>query len=543
MSTERWKVTRDSRDGKWIEGHGVEFPPAGSMEQPHESALFNRLDLGQSYRYTNGAWVLEGGGGPAGSLTVQEADGTPSVAAADTLQFDQSDGLVVTDLGAGDVRVDLSGVPEARLALNFPTHDAANDPSAGEKAALAGTSGVPGGANKYVTDGDARNTNARTPTAHGIGSPAGFHTAAGLTIGHVLRATGAAAFDFGAIQDADLPATIARDSEVTTAITNHEGAADPHTGYQKESEKDVANGYAGLTAGGDIGNDRVPTAAIENDAVTNAKLANMATNSIKLNNTGGAADPIDGTVAQALALLGAFSGVTLQAFTTPGANTYTPTSGMKSCIVISTGAGGGGGGADVTGAADAGAGAGGGAGGTAIEAFTAATIGASQTVTIGTGGTAGNNTGGNGGTGGDTTFGALHTGVGGAGGTGSGAASAVNTRTVAGGAGGIPTGGLANITGGDGDNGWAMQTTDVTDTNETSIAMGGHGGASFWGDGGRGGQNAQDAAAADSTAGSEAGVNGAAKGSGGGGGAVQNTATGVAGGTGANGFCLVIEFT
>lgn len=35
-----------------------------------------------------------------------------------------------------------------------------------EKAALAGTSGTPSGANKYVTDADSRNTNARTPTAH-----------------------------------------------------------------------------------------------------------------------------------------------------------------------------------------------------------------------------------------------------------------------------------------------------------------------------------------------------------------------------------------
>ncbi len=45
-------------------------------------------------------------------------------------------------------------------------HDNVNDPSAGEKAALPGTSGTPGAANKFVTDEDPRNTNARTPTAH-----------------------------------------------------------------------------------------------------------------------------------------------------------------------------------------------------------------------------------------------------------------------------------------------------------------------------------------------------------------------------------------
>jgi len=45
-------------------------------------------------------------------------------------------------------------------------HSNANDPSAGEKAALAGTSGTPGALNAYVTNDDARNTNARTPSAH-----------------------------------------------------------------------------------------------------------------------------------------------------------------------------------------------------------------------------------------------------------------------------------------------------------------------------------------------------------------------------------------
>ena len=40
-------------------------------------------------------------------------------------------------------------------------------PTSGEKSALAGTSGTPGPSNKYVTDGDSRNTNSRAPTAHG----------------------------------------------------------------------------------------------------------------------------------------------------------------------------------------------------------------------------------------------------------------------------------------------------------------------------------------------------------------------------------------
>lgn len=35
----------------------------------------------------------------------------------------------------------------------------------------------------------------------------------------------------------------------TAAVAAHVGLADPHTQYQKESEKDAANGYAGLSAG------------------------------------------------------------------------------------------------------------------------------------------------------------------------------------------------------------------------------------------------------------------------------------------------------
>lgn len=53
------------------------------------------------------------------------------------------------------------------------------------------------------------------------------------------------------------------------AITAHEGAADPHTGYQKETEKGANNGYAGLDAGGLVDRTDLPSAlAYEDEANT-----------------------------------------------------------------------------------------------------------------------------------------------------------------------------------------------------------------------------------------------------------------------------------
>jgi len=51
-------------------------------------------------------------------------------------------------------------------SLDGWVHTNANDPSAGEKAALVGTTGTPAADNKYVTNADSRNTDARTPSAH-----------------------------------------------------------------------------------------------------------------------------------------------------------------------------------------------------------------------------------------------------------------------------------------------------------------------------------------------------------------------------------------
>ena len=49
-------------------------------------------------------------------------------------------------------------------------------------------------------------------------------------------------------------------------VTAHEAAADPHTGYQKESEKSVALGYASLDAG-----TKVPTVELGGAGATSAK--------------------------------------------------------------------------------------------------------------------------------------------------------------------------------------------------------------------------------------------------------------------------------
>ena len=46
------------------------------------------------------------------------------------------------------------------------SHSNANDPTADQKAALAGTDGTPSASDKYVTNSDSRMTDARTPTAH-----------------------------------------------------------------------------------------------------------------------------------------------------------------------------------------------------------------------------------------------------------------------------------------------------------------------------------------------------------------------------------------
>jgi hypothetical protein len=176
-----YRVAYDE-SGNWIAAHGENFPPSGASVPLN--TRFYRTDVRELHYWNGTGWIRDpadlpgGGSGP----TVQESDGSPSEPAVSNIQLDQADGFVLTVVAPGEVRIDLSGIPQDRVS--------------GLVAALAAKEDV-GVADAAVAAHEA----AANP--------------------HPTYAT-----------DADLAA--------------HVAAADPHTGYQRESEKNAANGYAGL---------------------------------------------------------------------------------------------------------------------------------------------------------------------------------------------------------------------------------------------------------------------------------------------------------
>jgi hypothetical protein len=225
----------------------------------------------------------------------------------------------------------------------------------------------------------------------------------------------------------------------------------------------------------------------------------------------------DGTQFQLLNPAGVVKRVNRQVLTSTS-GTYTASAGLLWAHVFCIGSGGGGGGA-TSGSSQIGLGAGGGAGGYCEKIISGSTIGASQSYAAGAAGSGGG-AGAAGGAGNASTFGAILTANGGAGGGFASANAGVNG--VTGGAGGTATGGDINITGGAG--GMAL-----------SLA-GGAGG--FGGQGG--------SVAAYGTPGSMVvyGNNGnAATGYGaGGGGACSTGSQNKSGGNGAAGVVIVIEY-
>lgn len=204
-----------------------------------------------------------------------------------------------------------------------------------------------------------------------------------------------------------------------------------------------------------------------------------------------------------------------QQFTASG--TYTPSTGMLFCDVLGVGAGAGGGG--VSGANMQAPG--GGSGAWTWGRFTAAQIGASQTVTIGGKGTGGSSSGGTGNNGGQTSLGALLTAPGGTGAPGSTSGDQPQT----GGAGGAKgTGDFACQGNPGGPGGLGITASD---------GVSGAGGASILG----------GSAPAAASSGTGTKNNAAANsGSGGSGASTAGGGAGTAGGDGADGAMLIIEY-
>jgi hypothetical protein len=141
--------------------------------------------------------------------------------------------------------------------------------------------------------GSAIDVHAATPHG-GVHPDLGTHDDLGLATQAELDAVAAAkANTQHAHVDADIPAGIARDTEVATAVSDHEaaanphptyetsaeaqakvdahaGAVDPHTAYQRENEKGQINGYAGLDAGGTVPDAQIP-ASIARDSEIHAE--------------------------------------------------------------------------------------------------------------------------------------------------------------------------------------------------------------------------------------------------------------------------------
>ncbi|MCX6591887.1 MAG: hypothetical protein NTZ56_10205 [Acidobacteria bacterium] len=97
-------------------------------------------------------------------------------------------GNVVTNFNVSTT----AGITESKLALNFPTHSNANDPTTSEKGALLGTSGVPSSTNRFVTDTDIRLTTSGGGAAHGLLSALHSDTTPGTVVrGDLVVGTGA----------------------------------------------------------------------------------------------------------------------------------------------------------------------------------------------------------------------------------------------------------------------------------------------------------------------------------------------------------------
>jgi hypothetical protein len=208
-------------------------------------------------------------------------------------------------------------------------------------------------------------------------------------------------------------------------------------------------------------------------------------------------------------------------FTASGTFTKASYPGLRAVRIRAVGGGGGGGRANSAATGNHSSGSGGGGGGYAESFVLAASLGTTETVTIGAGGAGGTSVTGQGGDGGNTSFGTKAVAGGGGGG---GIASNQNLTVVANplGAAGVATTGDVKASGSPGGAGWGSAT----------LGIGGNGGNSVLGGGGYGGSGPGGAA-------TMYGGDGLAYGGGGGGAATNASGSGGNGAPGAPGVVIV----
>lgn len=390
----------------------------------------------------------------------------------------------------------------------------ANFPTAGEKAALAGSQAVVGASNKYITEDNVYNAdidqsqttqNALVEVGESNVTTKKSLLAQSFTAGktkikgvrlYKSANTGSFTGTFKVAIQADAAGSPSGSDLVSVTLTNAQYLAFA----VGEFEALFGSEYASLVLGS------LYWIVVTTSTADTANHPNLGTNSAG-GYAGGSAkyqNSTDGWVAIATidlyfktiqGVVGQVSKNQVVVKTYTASGFWTKPAGLVSMTVeILAGGGGGGGSTNVTN------GGGGGSGTYAWRRFLAAQLNAIETLTVGAGGTSGS--GGTGGTGGTTSFGSWFSALGGVGGQGAGS----NT----GGVGGAVTAGVFSLAG--------------TAGNNSSSGTGGAGGNSFYGLGG----------VANTSGG--AGNNGS-NGGGGGGGFSNNV-----GGVGGAGLIIITEY-